>query len=210
VAFRSPVKLTELAESRHGFVAVAATLLAYGLAEIAQGYGFLAVFVAAVALRSSERRHEYHGVLHTFADEAEQLVVVGLLLLFGGALAGGLLDHVTWQMGALAAVILLVLRPLSGVIALAGSNLGAEQRWAIAFFGVRGIGSLYYLAYADSSYDFGRIDALWTVTALVMLGSVVLHGLTATPVMRRLDLHRLARMERRRVRRTPPAGTPST
>ena len=67
---------SSLAQTAEGFVALAATLLTYGLTEIAHGYGFLAVFVAAVTLRSVERHHEYHGVLHDFTDAIERLLVV--------------------------------------------------------------------------------------------------------------------------------------
>lgn len=70
--------LRPLADNPQGFFAVAATLLAYGAAELAQGYGFLAVFVAAVTLRSSERTHEFHRELHGFVEETEQLLVVAV------------------------------------------------------------------------------------------------------------------------------------
>ena len=74
---------SELRLARHaeGFLALAATFLAYGLVEVVGGYGFLAVFVAARAIRAAERTHEFHSVLHDFAEQIERLLTVLLLLL---------------------------------------------------------------------------------------------------------------------------------
>lgn len=199
VAFRPPGRLTALADTPQGFVAIAATLLAYGAAEVAHGYGFLAVFVAAVVLRGSERRHEFHGDLHGFIEQMENLLVVGLLLLLGGALVSGVLDGLTWAGAAVAVLLVFVVRPLSGVLALTGAQMTSPERWAIAFFGIRGFGSIYYLAYALSEAHFDRADLLWAIVALTLVISIAVHGISATPVMHVVD--RAAR--RRRSRRRP-------
>ena len=75
-----------LAEHREGFVALAATFLAYGLTELVHGYGFLAVFVTACAIRR-RHGHGYHGVLHDFVEQIERLLTALLLLLLGGFVA---------------------------------------------------------------------------------------------------------------------------
>jgi len=80
-----------------GLVALGATLVAYGVAEAAHGYGFLAVFVAALALRATERDHEFHEAMHDFAEQVERLLMMLVLVLLGGAVAGGLLDSLTWR-----------------------------------------------------------------------------------------------------------------
>src|SRR4051812_33967766 len=88
----------KLSRTGDGFVALGITCLAYGLTEMAHGYGFLAVFVAALALRSAERDHEYHEKLHGFAEEIERLLMMALLVVFGGALTdGGLFQALTWE-----------------------------------------------------------------------------------------------------------------
>ena len=74
-----------LPESGDGLVALGITLVAYGLTELAHGYGFLAVFVAALTLRRWERYHHYHTRLHDFAEQIERLLMMFLLVLFGGA-----------------------------------------------------------------------------------------------------------------------------
>jgi NhaP-type Na+/H+ or K+/H+ antiporter len=187
VSFRPPGPLSALAETPQGFVAVAATLLAYGVTELLQGYGFLAVFVAAVALRRSEPRHQFHAAMHAFIEQTENLLVVALLLLFGGALVTGVLAELTWR-GALVAVLLvLVVRPITGRIGLVGTGLTGPERWAIAFFGIRGFGSVYYLAYALGHTDFAAAGELWAIVALAMLISIGAHGISATPAMSVVD-----------------------
>ncbi len=175
---------------RDGFVALGATLLAYGLAEAAHGYGFVAVFVAALALRDAERRHALHERMHDFAEQTERLLMIVLLMLFGGALAGGLLDALTLD-GALAGLAFLFLvRPAAGLIGLAGARHPLRERVAIAFFGIRGMGSFYYLAYAVNRADLWEAEALWALVGFTVLVSIMLHGITVTATMRWLDRRR--------------------
>jgi NhaP-type Na+/H+ or K+/H+ antiporter len=187
VAFRPPGRLSALAETPQGFVAIAVTLLAYGTTELLQGYGFLAVFVAAVVLRGTERTHEFHADLHGFAEQIENLLVVGLLFLFGGALVSGIFDALTWQGAIVALLVVFVVRPLSGLVALLRSQLPPADRAAISFFGIRGFGSVYYLAYGLSAGVFAGAGELWAIVALTMLVSIAVHGVTATPVMAMVD-----------------------
>ena len=106
LVFRLPNR-TGLAETRDGFVALGITCLAYSTAELANGYGFLAVFVSAVALRSVERRHTYHQSLHTFAEQIERLVMMVLLVCFGAAIAeGSIFSALSWPVVAVTALVL--------------------------------------------------------------------------------------------------------
>ncbi len=148
--FRSRRETLRLSRHSEGFLALAATFLTYGLVELAGGYGFLAVFVAARAIRSAERSHEYHQVLHDFAEQTERLLTVLLLLLFGGAVVGGLLGPLTWPAALTGLALIAVIRPLSGYLSLRGAPGHTAEHWVIAAFGIRGIGSFYYLAYATS------------------------------------------------------------
>ena len=176
-----------LAKSTEGLVALGATLIAYGVAEVANSYGFLAVFVSAIAIRNYEREHEYHKVLHDFAEESERLLMITLLALLGGAVWGGLLRPLTWQMIAVAVLLVFLVRPLAGYVALAKLDIPHHERLAISFFGIRGIGSLYYLSYGLTHADFAEAEQLWATTALVVLLSILVHGVTVTPWMDRVD-----------------------
>lgn len=211
IMFRPPAPFAALAQASEGFVALAATFLAYGVTELIHGYGFLAVFVAAVALRSAERSHSYHRVLHSFSEQAETLLVVGLLVLFGGALTTGLLAELSWIVVLAAVIVLFVVRPVSAWIALHRVRARSGERLAIAFFGVRGVGSLYYLAYALSAERFADERLLWTTVAVIILGSVAIHGVTAAPVMDHLDRARVRWRRARFQRRSPraPERTPA-
>ncbi|TDC72249.1 sodium:proton antiporter [Micromonospora sp. KC606] len=184
--FRAPNKL-RLARHSEGFLALAATFLAYGLVEVIGGYGFLAVFVAARAIRSAERTHEFHSVLHDFAEQIERLLTVLLLLLFGGAVVGGLLAPLTWQAAGVGLALVFVIRPLVGWLSLRWAPGRPAEHWVIAVFGIRGVGSFYYLAYATTKADFPQAELLWATVGLVVIVSVVVHGIAATPVMQLLD-----------------------
>jgi NhaP-type Na+/H+ or K+/H+ antiporter len=187
LAFSARQRTLRLAEHREGSVALGATALAYGLAEVVSGYGFLAVFAAAVLIRASERFHDYHQDLHGFVEQVERLLTVLVLVLLGMALADGLLAGLTASGYLVAAAVLLVVRPLAGALALVRSGGTFAERAAIAFFGVRGIGSIYYVAYALGVATFTGARQVWAVTGLVIIGSVVLHGITAGPTMVALD-----------------------
>ncbi|WBB81478.1 cation:proton antiporter [Micromonospora sp. WMMD882] len=184
--FRAPSEI-RLARHSEGFLALAATFLAYGLVELISGYGFLAVFVAARAIRAAERTHEFHAVLHDFAEQVERLLTVLLLLLFGGAVVSGLLGALTWPAALVGLALIFVIRPLAGWLALRGAPGRPAEHWVIASFGIRGVGSFYYLAYATTKAEFPGADLLWATVGLVVIVSVVVHGVAATPVMQLLD-----------------------
>jgi len=209
VVFDGAWRLPPIASASQGFVALGLTMVAYGLTEAVHGYGFLAVFVAAVALRRRRRTADYHAVLHSFTIEIEQVVSSVLLVLFGGALSI-LVVEMTWRDVVAALAVLFVVRPIAGHLALLGSRVRGPERRAIAFFGIRGVGSVYYLAYAatapadDGAADLAT-DRLWGVVACTLLMSIAVHGITATRVMERLDHARPVRHTLVR-RRAWPAG----
>jgi len=184
--FRAPSEL-RLARHAEGFLALAATFLAYGVVEVAGGYGFLAVFVAARAIRAAERTHEFHAVLHDFAEQIERLLTLVLLLLLGGAIVTGLLAPLTWQAATVGLLLVFLIRPVIGWLSLRGAPGRPAEHVVISLFGIRGVGSFYYLAYATTQADFPQAELLWATVGLVVLVSVVVHGVAATPVMQLLD-----------------------
>jgi sodium/hydrogen antiporter len=179
-----------------GFVALGITCLAYGLTEMAHAYGFIAVFVAALRIRAAERNHHYHEKLHDFMEQLERLLMMALLVLFGGSLtAGRLFEPLTWESIVFAALAIVAVRPIACWIALPPSAPRAE-RAVISFFGIRGLGSAYYLAYALNHGKFDRPDLLWSVVGLIILVSILIHGTTVTPVMNWLDRNRSAERQK--------------
>ncbi len=196
IAFRAPRKSLRLAETGEPLLAIAATVLAYGLAEVAGGWGFLAVFACALAMRSAERSSEYHVLMHQVVERLERLLTLVVLLLLGVALTDGLLANLTWQGAVLGVLVIFVVRPVSAFLALGRGarrdyvndrRLGPRERLVTAFFGVRGVGSIYYLAYATGQAHFPDQRLLWSTVAFTIVLSVLVHGVAATPVMRWLD-----------------------
>ncbi|MGB5928416.1 MAG: sodium:proton antiporter [Cyclobacteriaceae bacterium] len=183
--FRLPEKFNVL-HVRDGLVAISCTLLVYGLSELVHGYGFIAVFVSALTIRNYEMDHEYHEKLHAFTDQIERILLAILLVLFGGSLVGGILGDLTWPMALSGLVFLLIIRPVSGYLALSGLSMPSRYKAAIGFYGIKGIGSFFYLAFALEKADFAQAGAVWSLTAFVVLVSIVIHGFTAPSVLKRI------------------------
>jgi len=186
VTFRIPAE-TKLAQTGDGLIALAATFVSYGLTEIIHSYGFLSVFVTALTFRHAHRSHDFHREMHDVTEQVERLAMMVLLLLFGGALARGLLQGLSWADAAAAGIILLAIRPATGLIGLWGFRAARAEKLTIAFFGIRGVGSFYYMAYGLNHMEVAGSERLWAIVGLVVLLSVLMHGLTVTPVMRLLD-----------------------
>ena len=196
LAFSSPAPSLRLAEIGEPLLALAAVLLSYGVAEVAQGYGFLAVFACAMTMRSWERGHDYHAHMHESIERLERLLTLIVLLLLGVALSNGILENLGWPGVLVGFALVFVIRPLTGIVALrvgytpvrmGKGSLDPRECWATAFFGVRGVGSLFYLAYAMGEADFGDHEQLWAIVAFTITLSVLVHGIAATPVMKRLE-----------------------
>jgi NhaP-type Na+/H+ or K+/H+ antiporter len=186
LTFHIPAE-TKLAQTGDGLIAIAATFVAYGVTEMLNCYGFLAVFVTALTLRRSHRNHEFNRDMHDITEQVERIGMMVLLILFGGALIDGLLAPLGWVEVIAAAAIILIVRPLTGLIGLAGLGVDRSEKLTLAFFGIRGVGSFYYLAYALNHMEMAEGGRLWAIVGLVALMSILLHGLTVTPAMRLLD-----------------------
>ena len=177
--------------TREAFVVLSITFLTYGITELLHGYGFLAVFIAAVVIRQNERSHSYHAELHDFSEGFERILMALMLILFGGLIGEGLLGNLTWAAAAGGLIVVFVLRPATGLLALAGSKSLRSERAVISFFGIRGIGSLFYLAYALNHHAFEEFGLLWSTVAYVVLLSIFVHGTSATLAMRHVDQRRV-------------------
>ena len=178
---------TRLASTVEGAEVLGGTLLIYGLTELVQGYGFIAVFVAALIVRHRERSHEYNQALHDFSEVTERLLMALLLTLFGGMLATGLLAPLTWEAVGVGLALVFVLRPLAGAVGLLGAPVEWDEGGTIAFFGIRGIGSFYYLAYGLNQATFPQSRALWALVGFVVSVSIIVHGSAASVAMRVLS-----------------------
>ncbi len=194
------------------FLALGLVALSYGLALLLSSYAFLAAFAAGLALRYEERREsgdqasdEVEAMAHEGAKEevavdshsapaymasavlgfSEQLERIGAVALV--VLVGALLHRAEWSIEAaiFVVVVIMIIRPLAVMIGMAGSSTSGLQRGLLSWFGVRGIGSLYYLMFAETHdlYD-GFTDRLLGLVLTTIAVSIVVHGVSVTPVMK--------------------------
>ncbi|HVG10663.1 MAG TPA: cation:proton antiporter [Thermoanaerobaculia bacterium] len=116
----------------------------------------------------------------SFGNTVERLLEILLVVLVGVSLAG----HWDARAVPLALMLMIVLRPLAALLLLAGAPISWAQRWLMGWFGIRGIGSLYYLSYALNHAVSGRAAAeLSSLTISVVTISILGHGITAQPFL---------------------------
>jgi NhaP-type Na+/H+ or K+/H+ antiporter len=194
LAFRARRESLRLSEQGEPLLALAALAISFGAAELVGGYGFIAVFCCAMAVRSAERSHAYQAAMHGVVERLERLLTLLVLLCLGIAISRGLLSALDWR-GVLAGVVLIMLvRPLGGVVSLMpfaqrGHGMDSKERLVTAFFGVRGVGSLFYLAYAAGHAHFEDLRWLWATVAFTIALSVLVHGVLAKPAMAWLEVN---------------------
>lgn len=169
---------------------IAAVLAVYGLTEAVGAYGFLAAFAGGLAFRRHERLAEHHDRVHGGAAVVEKMTELALVLLLGSTVTVAGLQEPGALGWLLAPLLLLVIRPTAVLLAFVRSRLGLAERAFIGWFGIRGIGSFYYAAVAINAEVLTESEAsivYWTV--IVCAGfSIVAHGITSTPLTRRLGL----------------------
>ena len=170
---------------------VASTIvLAYGSAELCRANGFFAVLAGGYALvhggrlRPTVRRApRISRRLSSLAERVErvtELVMVGLV----GALLS--VSAVRPQLYVFAVAVLVAVRPIAARLGLVGLPFPEAARPAVVWFGIRGMASVYYLAYAvDQGLSAPLASELTAVTLAVLATSVVLHGLSALPLLKR-------------------------
>lgn len=172
---------------KDGFVAVAATLMVYGITEMVKGYGFIAVFVTAITLRNYELEHKYHKKLHDFTDQVERILVSIVLIMFGGSIIYGILSPLNWNMVLLGVLFIVLVRPVTAWLGMTGIKLKRREKLVISFFGIRGIGSFYYLSFALHKEEFGVEKELWATASFIVVLSLLIHGFTASSVMQKME-----------------------
>jgi sodium/hydrogen antiporter len=116
-----------------------------------------------------------------FNEQIERIGELAIVITIGALLWSVQWDQAAWWF---VPILLLLIRPVAVAVGLAGSPSSGGQRWLIGWFGIRGIGSLYYLMYAINhglAPDLAaRITAL---TLSVVVVSIVVHGISVTPMM---------------------------
>lgn len=207
------------------FIALGLIGLTYGLALLSHTYGFLAVFAAGLALRRIDEPHvrpqapapaddgaqqalspaeqEASGAqapahmmraVERFNSQLESFVEVAIVLAVGVLVATTRFrTEVLWFIP----VLFLVIRPAAVYLGLLGTPVKGTQRRLIGWFGIRGIGSLYYLLYAINHHiERALAQQLLSITLAVVVASVVAHGVSVTPLMKRYEARKAGRRPR--------------
>jgi NhaP-type Na+/H+ or K+/H+ antiporter len=167
-----------LSKTESGVIAFAGVLIAYGATEVVEGYGFIAAFIAGVTLRRVETHDRFHKRLHDFSESLEH-TLTSLLLVALGAAMPALWPYLDWPHALIGLALVFGIRPLAAYVSLFGTRLKGRERLVTAFYGVRGIGSIYYLAYAGHHLDLTNEETLWATITFTVVLSTVVHGLTA-------------------------------
>lgn len=175
-----------LAAEYEGWFSVACALLVFGAVTALGGVGFLACFAAGLAFRRQETREGLDDEVHGGAEVAEKFSELAVLLLVGTALTTAIFTEPGTAGLLLVGLLLLVLRPAIALASLKGADGTRRERHFVAFFGVRGVAAVYYVAFAAASGALAPGDAatIWWTVAAVVVASVLLHGVTATPLSR--------------------------
>ncbi|MBW4440674.1 MAG: sodium:proton antiporter [Plectolyngbya sp. WJT66-NPBG17] len=176
--FRTPDDLME------DFVALSAIFITYAITELAYGYGFLAVFVAGIAMRRRRNAEYTRNQLH-FIERLEKLAEIGTILLLGSMLRFQPMFRFAGDAFLIAFSLIFVIRPIGTWISTIGLKVHPATRWLYGWFGIRGVGSIYYLGYAFGNGLKGNDgEQIAWITFWTIVISVLLHGVTSTPLMR--------------------------
>jgi NhaP-type Na+/H+ or K+/H+ antiporter len=132
--------------------------------------------------------------MHGVVERLERLLTLLVLLCLGISMSRGLLEALDWRGVGVAVALVLLVRPLSGLVSLMPltrreRGMNTRERLVTSFFGVRGVGSLFYLAYAAGQADFADVRWLWSTVAVTIGLSVLVHGVLAKPAMGWLERH---------------------
>ena len=200
----------------HGeYVLLGVIGVAYGAAVLVHAYGFLAVFAAGVGLRTIERITTgpekrvdetltaaaagaapkgtlndpkiapayIAGTLLSTNEQLERIFEVALVVIVGALLfAGGF----SWVAVWFAPLLFLVIRPLAALPVLATAKFTSLEFSLVSWFGIRGIGSIYYLMYALEKGVSGELaDQLVSFTLTTIALSILVHGVSVTPLFNR-------------------------
>ncbi len=176
-------KFRPVDEVREDFVALSTILLTYSLTEVVNGYGFLAVFIAGLVVKNSYYRDKHISQLE-FTEQVEKLLEVAAILVLGAFLRIQPVLYYAGEALLVAGLLIFFIRPVGAWLSTIGSHIHPAKRLLMGWFGIRGVGSLYYLFYALGEGLKGELgEQIAWITYITVVISVILHGISATPLM---------------------------
>lgn len=169
-----------IVESAQGIVFLATAFVSFIASELVGGNGFIAAFVAG-AVFGNTYRHDIH-FIKEFMEGAGQLLTMAAFLVFGALMLPDGLAHITWATALVAVAFLTVVRMLPILLSLAGTGLALREKLFLGWFGPRGLASILFTLIMMEEFDFPNEEELLACVSLTVALSILLHGISATPL----------------------------
>jgi sodium/hydrogen antiporter len=170
------------------YFAIPTVLVVYGAAQVLGAFGLVAAFCAGLAFRRYEFEHEYNRHVHDGAEVVEKFGELVVILLLGSMVTLVGLEAPGLSGWLLVPLLLFVIRPALVMALFSRSSMSVRERLFVSWFGVRGVATIYYsmvILGAGVLTAGEEATVLWTAIVCVMV-SILLHGMSATPLIRRL------------------------
>lgn len=160
---------------------LALALLAFGVAELVGGNGFIAAFVTGVTAANTTRREDTN-MLYEYAEvEVQGLMLLTFMVVFGAVMLPLALDHFTGVMLLYAVLSLALIRFLSVLVSMIGTRVRPVTTAFLGWFGPRGVASILYI-FTVLEEDLADEALIYNVVMLTVLISIFAHGISAAPV----------------------------
>ncbi|GAB5449423.1 cation:proton antiporter [Gymnodinialimonas sp.] len=173
-----------IVESAQGVVFISTALISFLAAELIGGNGFIAAFVAG-AVFGNTYRHDIH-FIREFMEGTGQLLTMSAFLVFGALMLPDGLSHFTWSTGLVALSMLTLVRIVPIFLSLAGTGLPAREKLFLGWFGPRGLASILFTLIMMDEFELPGEEELLACVSLTVALSVLLHGVSATPLAKRI------------------------
>ena len=167
------------------FLSLCIILLTYSITELVNGYGFLAVFVAGLVVQQSYSSEQDKRMMQLeFTEQIEKLLEVTAIVVLGTILLVDPMLKYAGQSLLVAGLLFFIIRPVGVWLSMLGSSLPKKTRSLMGWFGIRGLGSIYYLTYALGKGVKGDpAEQIFWITFTVVVISIIIHGISAFPLM---------------------------
>lgn len=173
-----------IVESAGGVVFLSTAFISFIASEVIGGNGFISAFVAG-AVFGNTFKHDTHFITE-FMEGAGQLLTMAAFLVFGALMLPDGIAHITAQTVIVAIGFLSFVRIAPIVLSLFGSGLAFKEKLFLGWFGPRGLASILFTLIMMDAFEFPKEEELLACVSLTVALSVLLHGLSAVPLSKRI------------------------
>jgi len=160
-----------------GIYAIGFALMAFGLAEVTIGNGLIAAFVCGIAMGASER--EVPEGFVEFAENSSAILQVLTFFVFGGLIYATGFHHSVPPLVLFVAFALFLARPVAVMLSFLRTGIPQSEKLFMAWFGPKGVASMLFALFVLKS-DVASNDLIFDTAAIVIIASIIAHGLTDT------------------------------